>query len=394
MMWMLLFSFFYTLGDGIYILPGEQFRTNLVLDLLCAVSVPLCPLFGYLVLRTIIGQKQAQRLLSYAAFLMVIYTSMLLVSAILAGFDQLVDLQTYLTNQNHTFDLLEGIVGMDALPVQFQTPVFRLYLILTRPVFYLFVMVGALMVISFILVTFIGRHVPLGQFYRFLFKNEPISAFYLICVLFIWFGLTGVFRIVVGLDFLQEHLAISAVYTLVEAFVFQMISYASEITALQRFTRQTLFQQLSFKERGAISAVDNEPLRSPDGLLQTGGAPLPDDADKILAALRKLMEEDLLYLNPDLTIEDVASELGSNRVYVSRIVNQLLRLSFRDYINNLRIDYSMRYMLEHPNYTQEAIALACGYQDAAAFNRKFRQLNGVTPREWLLVQSDKEEAPK
>ena len=114
---------------------------------------------------------------------------------------------------------------------------------------------------------------------------------------------------------------------------------------------------------------------------------LPEDADKMLRSLKKIMEDDLLFLNPNLTIEDIASELGTNRVYISRVVNQLMHETFRDYVNRLRIRYAKQYMRQNPAHNQEAVATSCGYQDAASFNRKFHQLTGMTPREWAAHEA-------
>ena len=114
---------------------------------------------------------------------------------------------------------------------------------------------------------------------------------------------------------------------------------------------------------------------------------LPEDADKMLRSLKKLMEDDQLFLNPNLTIEDIASELGTNRVYISRVVNQLMHETFRDYVNRLRIRYAKQYMRQNPAHNQEAVATSCGYQDAASFNRKFHQLTGMTPREWAAHEA-------
>lgn len=92
----------------------------------------------------------------------------------------------------------------------------------------------------------------------------------------------------------------------------------------------------------------------------------------------------MLYLNPDLTIEDVAAEINSNRVYVSQIVNQLMQMSFREYVQKLRVLHAERYMTLHPFETQDKVAQVSGFADASSFNRKFRQMEGLTPKEWCL----------
>lgn len=104
----------------------------------------------------------------------------------------------------------------------------------------------------------------------------------------------------------------------------------------------------------------------------------------LVEQIEKMMQSDKLYLNPNLTIEDIAAELNTNRVYVSQAVNSILHQTFREYVNGLRIDYAKEFIREHPEATQDIIAKRCGFVDASAFNRKFTQVIGRSPREWAL----------
>ena len=104
--------------------------------------------------------------------------------------------------------------------------------------------------------------------------------------------------------------------------------------------------------------------------------------DLLSDALHKYMEEEHAYLQPDITIEKVSAKLGSNRFYISRLVNVEQAMSFRDYINSLRIEHAKRFMSEHPDATQEQIAEECGFSSASYFNRKFKQITGLSPQDW------------
>lgn len=383
LLWMMLLTGLYTLGDAIYIMPGEQYTANLALDILTALSTPLIPLLGYILLRTLIGRKTSPVFIGTVGLIMVVYSSMLVMSVVLAGARDLMNLQSVLVNEHRTFDFFEGWQGLDALPLGFRLPIFRFYLILTRSVFYTFVLVGVCAVIGYIIKTVIFRRVKPGQFFRFLFKGGPISSFYLMAVIFTLFGTLGYVRIGVGLDAFRSCRLLAIVYSLAQALVVYMMGYVALMLPAQNFTFMTLFQPYTFAEKANAAAAEGAPEQHTGALAEVTQVPLPEDADRMLSALKKLMEEDHLYLNPDLTIEDVAAELNTNRVYISRIVNQMMHMTFRDYVNQLRIRYSKQYMTKYPDYTQEAVAVASGYQDAASFNRKFRQITGLTPREWL-----------
>lgn len=388
LLWMMLLTCFYTLGDAIYIMPEEQYTANFALDILTAISTPLIPLLGYILLRTLIGRKTSVPFIASVAVLMVIYTSMLLMSVLLAGPHDIMSLQSVLVSENRTFDFFEGWHGVEALPLGFRTPIFQFYLILTRSVFYVFVLLGVFAVIGYIIKMIIVRRVQPGQFTRFLFKGGSISSFYLMAVTFFLFGMLGYVRIGVGLDAFRSSVLLAVSYSLGQAVVVYTMGYVALLLPAQSFTFKALFQQYSFAERGAADGEEKNTVQKSGPQSESVAVPLPEDADRMLHSLKKLMEEDKLFLNPDLTIEDVASELNTNRVYISRIVNQMMHITFRDYVNQLRIRYSKQYMTKHPEYTQETVAVASGYQDAASFNRKFRQITGVTPREWITRKAD------
>lgn len=391
LMWMFVFTAVYLFGDAAYMLPGTQMATCVAADMMAATTTPLIAFCGYLLLRGMLNGKPHGYVSIMVAVLMVVFTSILTMVAVLSGFDNLIDLQAALMREGHTFRCYEGLLGVNALPLGFRDRIFWAYVLLTRPVYFTLILTGVGMVFAYIVYTFRVRNVPRGQLYRFFFQGQPISAFYMLSVLFFIFGLCGIFCIGVGLDFLRSHPWVAGIYSLLLALDLYAIGYTGSVISAPRFTVNYLMQQYDFGDKAVTGPheqiVKKERAKVQPTPAQSGKEPLPGDSEHLLEALKKLMEEDQLFLNPDLTIEDVAAELNSNRVYISRIVNQLMHMTFRDYVNQLRIRYSKQYMRKHPDVTQEAVAIACGYQDAASFNRKFRAVTGVTPRAWFAKSS-------
>ena len=107
------------------------------------------------------------------------------------------------------------------------------------------------------------------------------------------------------------------------------------------------------------------------------------DEEKRLASLQKLMMDDQLFLQPKITLADVAEKLDSNTTYVSRLVNNAYNLGFPEFINTLRIDYAEQYILNHREAKQEEIAAKCGFLSASSFNNTFKRITGMTPKVWL-----------
>ena len=99
--------------------------------------------------------------------------------------------------------------------------------------------------------------------------------------------------------------------------------------------------------------------------------------------LERMMEEQQLYLRPDLTLMDLAQAIGTNRTYVSNYLSQVLHVTFYDYVNQLRIErMSIPLMKEHPEYKLEYVATKSGFASMSTFRRSFIKITGLTPGQY------------
>ena len=113
-----------------------------------------------------------------------------------------------------------------------------------------------------------------------------------------------------------------------------------------------------------------------------GPAAMPKDEDNLLSRFQHLMMEEQLFLQPSLTLSDVAERLHSNKTYVSKMVNRTYNLGFPEVLNILRVDYAEQFIRKHLDATQEEIARACGFLSASSFNSTFKRITGFTPKVW------------
>ena len=104
--------------------------------------------------------------------------------------------------------------------------------------------------------------------------------------------------------------------------------------------------------------------------------------------LNELMETKQLYLNPELSVADLALELGTNRTYLSHLINQYMNTSFTNYVNTLRVQYAKDLLLSTDD-TIEDIFKASGFQSRTTFWRAFAQAEGCTPKEFRHRASTK-----
>lgn len=103
--------------------------------------------------------------------------------------------------------------------------------------------------------------------------------------------------------------------------------------------------------------------------------------EALRAQVAEAIDTRRLYLNPGLTIVDMAAECGTNRTHLSQFFNNELGLSFRDYINRCRVEHAVRLMAEH-NYKIEELALLAGFGSTTTFYRAFAKEKGETPQRW------------
>lgn len=104
-------------------------------------------------------------------------------------------------------------------------------------------------------------------------------------------------------------------------------------------------------------------------------------AQQIIQQLRTAMEQDLLYLNPELSVNGLAQHAGIAPKMVSAVLNQHLDKSFSSFVNEYRVEAFKKRIqqqeLQHLTIT--GIAMECGFSSTATFQRIFKQLTGISP---------------
>ena len=118
---------------------------------------------------------------------------------------------------------------------------------------------------------------------------------------------------------------------------------------------------------------------------ETQVKPTPD-LDHWKPKLSNIMEQDRLFENPNLTLLDVANKLETYPKIISKVINDGFRMNFNDFVNKHRIDAVIDHLKqgEHKNKTLLGIALECGFNSKATFNRAFKKHTQLTPKEYLV----------
>ncbi len=91
------------------------------------------------------------------------------------------------------------------------------------------------------------------------------------------------------------------------------------------------------------------------------------------------------YEDPELTLAQIARMVKSNPTIVSKVINQGFQLNFNDFINHHRVEAVKQKLQagEQQNQTLLGIALDCGFNSKATFNRAFKKHTGLSPKEYM-----------
>lgn len=77
------------------------------------------------------------------------------------------------------------------------------------------------------------------------------------------------------------------------------------------------------------------------------------------------------HLQQNLTIMQLAKEIGTNQKYLSRYFNEVLDTTFRNWLNGLHMVDAKRMLADEDNKTIEAIAFECGFSSRTHFHSLF-----------------------
>ena len=110
---------------------------------------------------------------------------------------------------------------------------------------------------------------------------------------------------------------------------------------------------------------------------------------RLKAPITKLIEENKLYLNKDISRAAVASMLGVPEQEIPKMLNAVKPgLGFPEYINSLRIRYALEIMALNPDITVTDLADRSGFYTKRTFQRAFQSATGKTPSEYARELKD------
>lgn len=140
--------------------------------------------------------------------------------------------------------------------------------------------------------------------------------------------------------------------------------------------------------KGYISYLHNVASKKKAGVV----ASLTSDIiQETVLRLQESMKEDKMYLNPDLNLHVMAQHTGIPQKTISAVLNQRMKKSFNEFVNQYRVE-AFKQKLQQPemnSFTMAGIALECGFNSKATFQRIFKEVTGTSPSEFRKSLSEK-----
>lgn len=137
---------------------------------------------------------------------------------------------------------------------------------------------------------------------------------------------------------------------------------------------QSKLENTDARTRGEATAQENREYRQAN-------------TEELLVRLKKCMEEQKIYLNPDLTLDMLAQEVSTNRTYLSQVINHRIGKGFTDYINFYRIEEA-KVRLAMSNDKISVIAAESGFGCSQTFYTAFKRCEQMSPNAYRKALKD------
>lgn len=114
-----------------------------------------------------------------------------------------------------------------------------------------------------------------------------------------------------------------------------------------------------------------------------------EEDEELFRRLMDFFEPEKPYLNPKLTINELAITLYTNKTYLSSLINRRFKMNFSQFLNHYRVKEAQKVFMDNPNLSLKALCEMSGFGSMASFNIAFRLFSGSTPAEWCREQKIK-----
>ena len=106
------------------------------------------------------------------------------------------------------------------------------------------------------------------------------------------------------------------------------------------------------------------------------------DCTKLMRRICQVMEEQQLFINPNLKLSDLADAVGANRGTISSCIKSQRNCSFPYFVNTYRVARAQELMRSQPDIKIAEVWMSAGFSSESSFFRIFKAVTAATPNDW------------
>ena len=136
---------------------------------------------------------------------------------------------------------------------------------------------------------------------------------------------------------------------------------------------------------------EKTPILTEEKVKYSGSTLKEDEAAQYSTQLEEYLRLEKPYLDPELTLTQLAERINISAHHLSQIINEQFQLNFFEYINQFRVE-EVKSRISNPKYESYSllgIAMDAGFNSKSAFNRVFKKITHQTPSQFKAGLSAK-----
>ena len=84
----------------------------------------------------------------------------------------------------------------------------------------------------------------------------------------------------------------------------------------------------------------------------------------------------------DVTLKEVSAAIGYSSSHISHSLSDIVGMNFRTVLNSIRIEYAKSLLHHNTNQSILLISIESGFGSERSFHRAFKEITGMTPKEY------------
>lgn len=283
---------------------------------------------------------------------------------------------------------VEAMDNAGEIPVSYNAPIFKIHEAVCQKTYNIILLTEVLIALAVVIVNLSRYPLRKGALNNFIDGKEKLPSFTAECILLVAILTICSIRIGLGRHYLLNTPGISSLLSIIVGVLGCLCAYIGISFPDREFDLWDFRHPMSLRasETGPISPDPVIDVPAVNKVKAIGQSERMSAPPTLLEQFISYMAEKKPYLNPNLSISDVAHALRSNRTYISVLINENFEKNFRDYINALRIEHAKQIMLKNPDEILEVIAEKSGFGSDSQFAKKFKEVENISPKQWLAKQ--------